>query len=159
MSEPQQAPVTYRLARPVAARLVGLVALLAAAGTVLVTVLVGLSGGSDAWVLGWFAISTVLLVTAVILARAWVVRLDPTGYAVRGVRGAGRRSAPWAEVVDASALRRRGVRCVELTLTADESTVLPVGLLDGDPDDFVRDLQTRLQTARGLRRYEPPTEA
>ena len=88
-------------------------------------------------------------------SRAWVVRCTAEGYAVRLVRGAGVREARWTAVEDAVAVTRHDVPCVALRLRDGRTTTIPVGVLGIDKDEFVRELQARLQAARGLRPYEP----
>jgi hypothetical protein len=150
-------PTTYRLAPTVTARFVGLalvlMALLMFTGTALVAVLdlpadllvallaLGLAG---AGVLAWW-----------LRNRAWVVRSSADGYAVRLVRGAGATQARWTDVEDAVTTTRHDVPCVVLRLRDGRTTTIPVGVLAVDKDQFVRELQDRLQAARGLRPYEP----
>jgi len=92
-------------------------------------------------------------------SRAWVVRTDAKGYAVRLVRGAGVTAAGWDEVEDAATAVRHDVPCVVLRLRDGRTTTIPVGVLAVDKDQFVRELQERLQAARGLRPYQPPRDA
>jgi hypothetical protein len=88
-------------------------------------------------------------------SRAWVVRSSADGYAVRLVRGAGVTQARWTDVEDAVTTTRHDVPCVVLRLRDGRTTTIPVGVLAVDKDQFVRELQDRLQVARGLRPYEP----
>jgi hypothetical protein len=151
-------PTTYRLAPTVVARFVGLglvlMALLMFVGTALVAV-AGLPPD----------LLVVLLVVAVagvgvlawwLRSRAWVVRCTEEGYAVRLVRGAGVTEARWTVVEDAVTTTRHDVACVVLRLRDGRTTTIPVGVLAVDKEGFVRELQERLQAARGLRPYEPP---
>lgn len=152
-------PTIYRLAPTVVARFVGLgfvvLAVLMFTGTALVAALdlpadllvvllaLGLVGvGTLAW---WLR------------NRAWVLRCTPEGYAVGLVRGAGVDVAPWTAVEDAATLIRHDVPCVALRLRDGRTTTIPVGVLAVDKEEFVRELQARLQAARGLRPYEPET--
>ena len=150
-------PTTYALAPTVVARFVGLALALAAvtmfAGTALVAaldlpadLLVGLLLAClvGVGVLAWW-----------LRSRAWVLSCDAEGYAVRFVRGAGVARSRWTEVEDASTVVRHDVACVVLRLRDGGSTTIPVGVLAVDKDEFVRELQQRLQTARGLRPYRP----
>jgi hypothetical protein len=155
--DPTPGSTTYPLAATVVARFVGLglvlVAVLMFTGTALVAgldlppdllvvlLLVGLVGiGTLAW---WLR------------SRAWVLRCDKEGYAVRLVRGAGVTRAAWRDVEDAVTTTRHDVPCVVLRLRDGGTTTIPVGVLAVDKEEFVRDLQTRLQLARGLRPYRP----
>ena len=87
--------------------------------------------------------------------RAWVLSSTREGYTVRLVRGAGVRQARWTDVEDAATTTRHGVPCVVLRLRDGRTTTIPVGVLAVDKELFVRELQDRLQAARGLRPYEP----
>jgi hypothetical protein len=150
-------PTTYPLAPTVVARFVGLalvlVAVLMFAGTALVA---ALDLPADLLV----ALLVVSLVGVGTLAwwlrsRAWVLRCDGQGYAVRLVRGAGVPQARWTEVEDAVTTTRHDVPCVVLRLRDGRTTTIPVGVLAVDKEEFVRELQGRLQAARGLRPYRP----
>ena len=146
-------PVLYRLAPAVVARLVGValvgLALLLFAGTAVVAIaglppdallVVVLLCVGAAVGLGWW-----------LRRRAWVVRCTDDGYRVRLVRGAGVREARWLEVEDAVTTYRHDVACLELRLRDGRSTTIPVGVLAVDRDEFVRELQGRLQRGHGLR--------
>ena len=146
-------PVVYRLAPAVVARLLGVVlvglALLLFAGTAVVAIVglppdvllgvvllcVGAAAGLAWWLRG----------------RAWVVRCTDDGYRVRLVRGAGVREARWMEVEDAVTTYRHDVACLQLRLRDGRATTIPVGVLAVDKDEFVRELQGRLQRGHGLR--------
>jgi hypothetical protein len=88
----------------------------------------------------------------VLLRRASVVRLDEVGYRVRFVRGAGAEAARWTDVEDVVATTTSGERCVVLRLRDGRTTTVPVRLLAGDTDAFVKDLQAHLNTGHGYRR-------
>jgi hypothetical protein len=87
--------------------------------------------------------------------RPVVVRFDEVGYRIRLVRGAGVREAAWTQVEDAAATTVAGERCVVLHLRDGRTSTVPVGVLAGRPDDFVRDLQQHLNRGHG---YRPLTE-
>ena len=155
---PASETTTYPLAPTVVARFVGLglvtVAVLMFVGTalvatldlppdVLVVLLVLGVGGVVA--LAWW-----------LRNRAWVLRCTAEGYAVRLVRGAGVTAAAWADVEDAVTTTRHDVPCVLLRLKDGRTTTIPVGVLAVDKEQFVRELQGRLQTARGLKPYTAP---
>jgi hypothetical protein len=159
------APATtldYRLAPAAGLRLLGAGA--GVAGLVALA-LAGLAvaGGPAGPLVIWFAATVLGLSLAAWTFRyAWVVRFTAAGYRVRGVRGVGDRRGGWDAVRGAAALTRHGVRCLELSLTSGGHTTIPVGLLAVDGDDFVREVQARLQVARGLQPYvegdwPPPT--
>ena len=150
-------PTTYPLAPTVVARFVGLglvgLALVMFVGTAVVAVLdlppdllVGLL------VLG---VAGVVTLTWWLRTRAWVLRCTAEGYAVRMVRGAGVTEARWDGVEDAVTTTRHDVPCVVLRLRDGRSTTIPVGVLAVDKEQFVRELQDRLQAARGLKPYRP----
>ena len=46
---------------------------------------------------------------------------------------------------------RHDVACVELRLRDGRTTTIPVGVLAVDREEFVRELQARLQRGHGLR--------
>jgi hypothetical protein len=111
------------------------------------------------------AVRDVLVVVTVVVAagtagglgllavvRPVVVAFDDVGYRVRLVRGAGVRQARWTQVEDAAAEMIAGERCVVVRLRDGRTTTVPVGILTGRPDDFVRDLQRHLDAGHGYRR-------
>ena len=85
-------------------------------------------------------------------SRAWVVRCTDDGYQVRLVRGAGVTEARWSSVEDAVTTHRHDVACLELRLRDGRTTTIPVGVLAVDREQFVRELQERLQRGHGLKR-------
>jgi len=118
---------------------VALVALLSPPSAVLDTVVV-------------VAVATVLALGLLAVRRPVVVRFDHRGYQVRWVRGAGVRRAEWKQVEDVAATVLGDERCVVLRLRDGRTTTVPVGILAGRPDDFVRDLQQHLDSGHGYRR-------
>lgn len=152
MSQPDVSD--YRLAPLLVARIVGTYLVLLALVMFTATALVAVAG--------WPADLLVLLLVAGVAgmfavgwwlrSRAYVVRLDADGYRVGLVRGAGVRSARWADVTEAVTTRPRGAPCLELQLRAGGSSVIPAGAMAADRDDFVREVQQRLQHGHGLRR-------
>lgn len=144
----------YRLSPPLAARLLGvglvLVALLVMIGTV-----VAAASGTSVGLLLWVAAVAVALVVGLGLwvARGWVLlRLDDDGYRLRLWRSAGVRAARWDQVSDALASYAGDEPVVVLQLLDGRRTVIPVRLLDTDPEDLVRALQHHLQRGHGIRR-------
>ena len=143
----------YRLAPAVVARFLGLalvgLALILFAGTAVVAlvglpldvlVAVVLVGVVGCVVLGWC-----------LRSRAWVMRCTDDGYRVRLVRGAGVTEARWDAVEDAVTTYRHDIACVQLRLRDGRTTTIPVGVLAVDREQFVRDLQRRLQHGHGLK--------
>lgn len=130
--------------------------LLVALGVVVValTLLVALLE-LPAWLLGVGVLGTavLVLVAGVVLSRrTTVVRLDETGYRVRYVRGAGTTEARWTDVEDVVTATSAGERVVVIRLRDGRTTTVPVRMLAGSPDDFVRDLQAHLDEGHGYRR-------
>jgi hypothetical protein len=152
-AQPSTQPTDYRLAPAFVARLLGLalvgLALLLFVGTTVVAI----AG------LPMDVLVAVILLGAVATAgfgwwlrnRAWVLRCTEAGYQVRLVRGAGVTRARWSEVEGAVTTHRHDVACLELRLRDGRTTTLPVGVLAVDKEQFVRELQLRLQRGHGLR--------
>jgi hypothetical protein len=146
---------SYRFAGPFIVRLAGLgLALVGVLALVLVVVatLASLPGevltaGLVAALLAWLGV----LVGVAVLRRREVVRFDDVGYRVRSIRGAGVREARWKDVEDATAPTVLQERCVLLRLRDGRTTTIPVDLLQGSTDAFVRDLQEHLDEGRGYR--------
>ena len=145
---------TYGLAPQLRARLMAaglmLIGLLLAVVT-LVVLVVGLS-------LDVVSVAVLLVLLGVfglghLLVRRWyVVRLDPVGYRVRFVRGAGVNAARWTDVEDLAATTVAGARCAVLRLRDGRSTTVPVDLVEGNADAFVDELRRRLDAGHGYRR-------
>ena len=106
----------YRLAAPVAVRILGL--LLAVAGFLVALTAVLVAAFS--WPRTVLSVVLVVAVLALVVLgflvtrRAAVVRLDATGYTVRLVRGAGVKQGRWKDVEDVVATTVEGERCVVL---------------------------------------------
>jgi len=144
---PSPAASDYRLAPLLIARFVGLYLVLLAvvvfaatavvattdqpADVLVVLLVVGLVG---LFVLAW-----------VLRSRVTVVHLDERGYRVAVIRGAGVKEGRWVDVEDAVTASPRGIPCVVLRLRDGGSTTIPVQALQGDPDDFARDVRSRLR--------------
>ena len=149
----RSAPSDYRLAAPLAVRMLGVVLVVAGLLVALTAILVA----SLSWpvaVLSTVLVASVCVVVGVGLVlwrRATVVRLDDTGYTVRLVRGAGVKSGRWKDVEDVVATTVAGARCVVLRRRDGSTTTIPVGILAARPDDFVRDLQQHLNHGHGYR--------
>jgi hypothetical protein len=97
------------------------------------------------------AVLGVLVLAAVLWRLAPVVTLGEVGYEVRWVRGAGVRQGRWKDVEDVLATTVAGARVVVLRRRDGATTTIPVGILAGSPDDFVRDLQQHLNRGHGYR--------
>jgi hypothetical protein len=97
------------------------------------------------------AVLGVLVLAAVLWRLAPVVSLGEVGYEVRWVRGAGVRQGRWKDVEDVLATTAAGARVVVLRRKDGTTTTIPVGILAGSGDDFVRDLQQHLNRGHGYR--------
>ncbi len=143
----------YRFSGPFVLRVLGLSLVAVAVALLLLVALVALLS-LPAAVLGTGVVLATVAVLAVALVagrRPVVVSLDEAGYRIRHVRGAGVRQAPWSQVEDADAATIAGERCVVLHLRDGRTSTVPVGVLAGNPDDFVRDLQQHLNRGHGYR--------
>lgn len=150
----------YRFAGPFIVRLVGLalagVGVLVLLLTVLAVTVVRRDVGGPGVVVGLAAALLVGLCALAVVRRAVVVRLDDSGYQVRLVRGAGVQRAGWTDVEDVAATTVAGDRCVVLRLRDGRTTTIPVDVLAGSSDDFVRDLQRHLNRGHGYRPLTGP---
>jgi hypothetical protein len=79
--------------------------------------------------------------------RPWMLRLDEDGYRVRLVRGAGVSSARWTDVTEVATAMVAQTRCLVLRLPNDQRTIIPVDVLEGDPDELVRTIRSHLLEA------------
>ncbi|GAB2776487.1 hypothetical protein GCM10027020_32230 [Nocardioides salsibiostraticola] len=151
--DPSTRPNTrYRLANALVLRVLGAQAV--ALGVLLLGVFaVGALVDLPAVVPVMIALLGILTLTGTawwLRSRASVVTLTAQGYAVRLLRGSGVRSASWPEVREVVTSSPRGVACVVLRLE-EAQTIVPVAALAADREDFVRDLQQRLQSGHGLK--------
>ena len=93
-----------------------------------------------------------LIAASVVLSRrGWVVQFTDEGYRVQWVRGVGSASARWKDVEDAVTTTAAGSPVVVLRLRSGATSTIPVDMLAGDREEFVRDLQRHLQHGHGLR--------
>lgn len=98
------------------------------------------------------AASVALIAAAFTLSRhGWVVRFTDDGYRVQWVRGVGVATSRWRDVEDAVTTTVAGSPVVILRLHSGATTTIPVELLAGDREEFVRDVQRHLQHGHGLR--------
>ena len=144
----------YRISQALIARLMGILlaglgiaicALTAAVGVfklpvVVLTVGVGV------------ALAAILVAGLLLTRKSAVVRLDENGYRVRLIRGAGVKQACWRDVDDVVATTVANERCVVLRLRDGRTTIVPVRVLGGSPEMFVKDLQSHLDKGHGYRR-------
>jgi hypothetical protein len=147
-------PREYGLSPAVRARLWG-VALVSAGALLLVVAVVAVVADLPRAVVTVPLVVAVagLLVLGVLLTRRWyVVRLGETGYQVRFVRGAGRTQARWTDVEDLTTAIVGGTECVVLRLRDGSTSTVPVNLIEGDREEFVDELQRRLDAGHGYRR-------
>ena len=148
------APREYGMAPALRARLMG--AFLAVVGTVLLvmTVVVAVAHLPADILTGLVVLVVVGIFTlAFLLGRRWyVVRLDATGYRVRFVRGVGQAQARWTDVEDLTTTVVAGTECVVLRLRNGQTSTVPVTLIEGDREEFVDELQRRLDAGHGYRR-------
>ncbi len=154
MVEPESRDARYRMADGLILRIVGGLVLLTA-GLLLVVAVVVVALDLPAVILVITALTGLVLASGVgwwLRTRATLVRLTGEGYAVRLVRGAGVRAAAWRQVSEVATATPRGVACVLLRLEDGRMTTIPVVALAVDREQFVRDLQQRLQIGHGLRR-------
>jgi hypothetical protein len=146
---------SYRFAGPFIVRLAGLGLVLVGLFALLVVLVATLASLPGAVLTTGLLVALVawvgVLVGVDLLRRSVVVRFDDVGYRVRNIRGAGVREARWSEVEDATAPTIHDDRCVLLRLRDGRTTTIPVDVLRGSTDAFVRDLQEHLDAGRGYR--------
>ncbi|PUA82904.1 hypothetical protein C7S10_04165 [Nocardioides currus] len=141
------------MAPSIAARLMGL---LLVAISVLVFVATGLVAFLDLHtgvllVPAFLGLAALVGAATLLGTRGWVVRLSDEGYRVQWVRGVGVAAGRWRDVEDAVTTTVAGSPVVVLRLRSGGSTTIPVEMLAGDRDEFVRDLVRHLQDGQGLR--------
>lgn len=146
-------PHDFGLAPQLRARLMG--AFLAVIGiALLVVTIVTFAFDLPGDVISGLVVLTVvgIFTLGFLLVRRWfVVRLDEVGYQVRFVRGAGVASGRWLDVEDLATSTVHGEHCVVLRLRDGRTTTIPVNLIEGDREEFVREVGTRLAAAHGRR--------
>lgn len=147
-------PTDYRLAPQIAAKLLGVslvgLGILVLVATMLV-VAFSLPPAIVTATMG-LVVLAVFLLGFLLTRRAYVVRLTEDGYVVRFIRGAGLRQGRWADVEDAVTTTVAGSPCVVLRHRSGAATTIPVEMLAGDREEFVRTLQSHLDRGHGLRR-------
>lgn len=146
-------PSDYRLSPQLAARLMGLSLVLWGSLVLLTTMLVVLLRAP----VGLLSVVVVLGLVGVfgtgflLTRKAYVVRLTEDGFRVRFVRGVGIGQGRWVDVDDAVTTTVAGSPCVVLRHKAGGSTTIPVEVLAADREEFVRELQRRLDRGHGIR--------
>ncbi len=141
----------YRFAGPVVVRLMSAGLVLVGLVEAVLAVLVATVGLPALTLLAGPLLLVALLGLVVALRRRPVALLDEDGYQVRWVRGAGVKQSGWKDVEDVTAVSVAGERCVLLRLRDGRTTTIPVGVLAGSEQTFVRDLQQHLQRGHGYR--------
>ena len=143
----QENAAEYRLAPTVVLRSAGAALVLLAVAVLVLSVVTALADWSVVVVAVFAGLGLLGVVGGAWWAakRAYVVRLDPLGYEVRLVRGAGVKRARWADVAQASTAEVAGQPCVVLALRDGRTTTVPVGVLAGDRDEFVTRLRALLR--------------
>lgn len=149
-----ESATVYRLAPAVAARLLGVVLCAVAVLILLSTLAIAVLDLHTIFLLVPVAITLVLLVASAWAWRqkGWIARLSDEGYRIQWVRGVGAASARWKDVEDAVTTTVVDAPVVVLRLRDGRTTTIPVEMLAGDRESFVRDLQAHLQRGHGLRK-------
>lgn len=137
---------TYALTPAIRARLMGALLVLVGLLLVAVTFVVAVARLDPTLMLVLVAAVPVVVfgAAALLSRRLYVVRLDDVGYSVRMVRGVGAAKARWADVLDLTAVTLDETRCVVMRLRDGRTTTIPVDVIQGDSEEFVRELGRRL---------------
>ena len=137
----------YRLAPLLIARFVGLYLVLLAVVVFAATALVAVSG-----LPGDLLVVVLVVGLAGLFGLAWwlrsrvvVAHLHPAGYRTAMIRGVGVKEARWSDVEDAVTASVRGFPCVVIRLRDGRTTTIPVQALEGDPEEFARDVRSWLR--------------
>lgn len=143
----------YALAPGLRARLLGSSLALAGVALLVVALVVAVTPVPIGVLSGLVVLAAIGLgvLTFLLAPRRYVVRLDPTGYRVRFVRGVGRAHARWTDVEDLTTAVVSGTECVVLRLRDGGTSTVPVNLIEGDREAFVDELRRRLDTGHGYR--------
>ena len=139
----------YRFSQPLLVRFVGALLVLIGGAVFAVAALVGLLGLSLDVLSATVALALVAVVALGFLGRrvAVLVRLDDTGYRVRYLRKAGVKQARWTDLEDVVTGFASDQPVVVLRLRDGRTTTIPVSLLAGSPEDFVRDVAEHAKRA------------
>ena len=144
----------YRLSRPLVARFVGAYLVVFALVVFAATAIVAATGVVPPDLLGVLLVLGLIGLGGVsswLRTKAYVVRLDPAGYEVRLVRGAGVKKARWSDVEDVVTASPRDIPCVVLRLSDGGTTPIPVEALSVDREQFIHELRAHLDRGQGLR--------
>lgn len=139
-------PSDYRLAPQFAAKLLGVALILLGLVVLLVTMVVVLFA-APALILSVtvvLAVVGIFSVGVLVTRRSWVVRTTKDGYVVKWVRGAGVKQARWLDVESLATDTIAGSPCVVIRLRDGRTTTIPVEVVAVDREQFVSDLQDRL---------------
>ena len=145
----------HRLAPAVAARLLGVVLCTVAVIILASTLAIAVLDLHTLVLLVPVALTILLLVGCwwVWRRKGWVARFTDEGYRVQWVRGVGAASARWKDVEDAVTTTVADSPVVVLRLRDGRTTTIPVEMLAGGREAFVRDIQQHLQRGHGLRKF------
>lgn len=139
-------PFDYRLAPQFAAKLLGVALVLLGLLVLLVTMVVVLFAAPP-MILGVAVVAAVVTIFSLgllVTRRSWVVRTTKDGYVVKWVRGAGVKQARWLDVESLATDTIAGSPCVVVRLRDGRTTTIPVEVMAVDREQFVSDLQDRL---------------
>jgi hypothetical protein len=143
----------YHFAPPLVVRFLGFVLVALGLLTVVVVTLAALLDLPGVVTVAVVTVVLVVVATGLALTRLTpLVRLDPAGYRVRLLRGAGVRASRWRDVEDVVTATVQGHDCVLLRLRDGRTTTVPVAVLDAPRQVFVQDLRTHLDAGHGYRR-------
>jgi hypothetical protein len=95
----------------------------------------------------FLAVASVVALGVLVRRVAVLVRLDDVGYRVRYLRKAGVRQARWTDLEDVVTGFASEQPVVVLRLRDGRTTTIPVNLLAGSPEDFVRDVAEHAKRA------------
>jgi hypothetical protein len=137
----------YRLAPLLIARFVGLYLVLLAVVVFAATAVVAATDlpGDLLVVLLVVGLAGLFALAWVLRSRVSVAHFDADGYRIAMVRGAGVKEGRWSDVEEAVTATLRGFPCVVIRLRDGRTTTIPVQAVEGDPDDFARDVRARLR--------------
>ena len=141
----------YRLAAPLAARVVGVCFSVLAVGVFGSTFVVAALGGAFYWVavvavVGVLATGVVAYLVAVGVP---CLRLTDDGYRVRILRATGVREGRWADVREVVEQTAEQGRFLVLGLADGASTTIPLVTLRADPEQVVADVRRRVTARHG----------
>lgn len=143
----------YRVSQAVTVRFMGAFLALVGILVFVVAALVGLLslpiGVLTATVV--VAVISVVAVGFLVSRAAVLVHLDDVGYRVRYLRRAGVKQARWSDLEDVVTGFASEQPVVVIRLRDGRTTTVPVNLLAGSSEDFVRDIATHAKQGRNGR--------